>query len=81
MHILGGLGVAALTASLLAYNGVKVSFWKLFVAYIVVAIIWEAYEYIHDMLLGRVWNGWFDTIKDTIDGFIGMSVLYLFAKR
>jgi uncharacterized membrane protein len=81
MHILGGFGVAALAGSILSYNGMNISYWKLFIAFIVVAIAWEIYEYIHDILIARMWNGWFDTTKDIIDGYIGMSIAYFFTRK
>ena len=81
MHIMGGFGVASLTAAILSYKGIKVSYTKLFIAYIVVAIAWEIYEYIHDLIIARDWNGWFDTTKDLVDGFLGMSFAYLFVRK
>ncbi|MFA6608580.1 MAG: hypothetical protein WCT07_01580 [Candidatus Paceibacterota bacterium] len=81
MHIMGGFGVASLAGAILAYNGEKISYFKLFVAYIVVAVTWELYEYIVSLTNFLPWNGWFDTIKDIIDGFIGMSVAYIFVKK
>ena len=80
MHILGGFGVASLACAILNYKGMKVSYTYVFIAYAFVAITWEGYEYVHDMIRGRVWNGWFDTIKDLIDGAIGMSVSYYIQK-
>lgn len=81
MHILGGFGVASFVAAFLSYNGKKVSYTKLFIAYGVVAVAWELYEYVHDLMLVREWNGWFDTIKDLTDGALGMSLFYWFNKK
>jgi hypothetical protein len=81
MHIMGGFGVATLAASVLSYFDKTISYKKLFLAYLVVAITWESYEYIHDLMLHREWNGWFDTIKDLIDGAIGMNFAYLFVRK
>ena len=81
MHIFGGFGVASLAGSVLAYRGMKVSYVRLFIAFSVVAVAWELYEYIHDLVIVHEWNGWFDTIKDLIDGAIGMSVYYWFQKK
>jgi hypothetical protein len=80
MHIMGGFGVAALAGAILSYKGLKVSYIKLFTTYIIIAISWEAYEYTHDMILEQDWGGWYDTIKDLINGFIGMGVAYLFVR-
>lgn len=81
MHIMGGFGVACLAGAVLLYNNKPVSFKKILIAYLVVATTWEVYEYIQEMLVGVEWNGWFDTIKDIIDGFIGMTVGYFFIKK
>lgn len=81
MHIMGGFGVASLTAAILSYINKDVSFFRLFVVYATVAIAWELYEYLHDLVNYEAWNGWLDTIKDLVDGFIGMTVAYLFIRK
>lgn len=80
MHILGGFGVASLAGAILVYKGMKISYKYLFISYLLVAITWEGYEYAHDMIRGRIWNGWVDTIKDLVDGAIGLSVSYYIQK-
>ncbi len=81
MHLMGGFGVAALAGAILSYKTIKVSYIKLFIAYTVVAISWEIYEYCNDLIISREWNGWVDTISDYINGGIGMSILYLFVRK
>lgn len=81
MHIMGGFGVASFVAAVLSYKGFKVSYIKLLIAYLVVAVTWELYEYTQDILAMREWGGLFDTVKDLIDGFIGMSIAYLFVRK
>ena len=81
MHIMGGFGIASLTGALFAYFQKSVSFWKLLAVYTVVAFVWEFYEYIRDVVAYTDWNGWFDTIKDFVDGLIGMSIAYIFIKK
>lgn len=81
MHILGGFGVASLASSVYRYFGKNISLWRIFVAYTIVAIAWELYEYTHDILTGQAWNGWFDTIKDYVDGALGMSIAYRFMRK
>jgi hypothetical protein len=81
MHILGGFGVASLASALFSYGNSKISYWKLFAMYLSVAILWEAYEYIHDMIRVVAWNGWTDTIQDIINGWIGMSIAYFFVRK
>ncbi len=81
MHILGGFGVAALASAILSYNDIKPTFGKLFIAFMVIAIGWEIYEYILHILYSAGLGGTIDTIKDLIDGFIGMIVAYLFVRK
>ena len=80
MHILGGFGVASLTAAILTYRGKKVSLMSLFIAYSIVAVSWELYEYAKDLMTRDKWNGWYDTSKDLFDGALGVVVLYWFSK-
>ena len=80
MHILGGFGVASLTAAILTYRGKKVSLMSLFIAYSIVAVSWELYEYAKDFMTRDKWNGWYDTSKDLFDGALGVVVLYWFSK-
>lgn len=81
MHLLGGFGVASLVSALYAYFGKQVSLGKLLVAYTLVAIAWELYEYAHDILINRTWNGWLDTIGDYINGGIGVAIAYRLMKK
>ena len=81
MHLLGGFGVASLTGAILAYNRSPVSYWKLFVAYAVISVAWETYEYAHDVVRSLEWNGWPDTMSDLINGWIGMSIAYFFVRK
>lgn len=81
MHIMGGFGVASLAGAILSYRGLKASYIKLFIAYTAIAISWEVYEYVHDILLEQRWGGWLDTISDFINGLIGMIVAYLFVRK
>jgi hypothetical protein len=81
MHIMGGFGVASLTSAILSYFDEETSFWKLFVVYAVVAIAWESYEYMRDIVSYTEWNGWFDTLKDFVDGLIGVGFAYFFIRR
>lgn len=80
MHIMGGFGIASLIAAIYAYNNKKVSYTKLFILYSIVAIAWEVYEYAQDIVMYTDWSGWLDTLKDYIDGIIGISLAYLFIR-
>ena len=80
MHVIGGFGIASLSAAILSYKGIRVSYMKLFLAYMMVAIAWESYEYIKDVILPRPWGGWYDSIKDIFDGIVGSWFFWLFYK-
>ena len=81
MHLLGGFGVAALTAGILKYTKHPVSFAKVVAVYLLIAVMWEAYEYIHDLVRMVVWNGWIDTTKDVFMGGVGASIAYTLMKK
>ena len=76
MHILGGFGVAWFFISLFRVAKKSYNFRLILLATLVIAITWEIYEYLLDILAIRNWNGWFDTIKDLIDGMIGAMIAY-----
>ena len=88
MHIMGGFGVAFLFSAIFSYYDIKVSYVKLLIAYTIVALSWESYEHIHNYMITRTFVGArdpitdsIDTLKDLLDGAIGMSVAYLFIKK
>lgn len=88
MHILGGFGVASLTGAILSYRGRKVSYIHLASIYLLVGVSWEVYEHILNVVHLETWYGLrtpladaLDTLKDICDGFIGMSLAYLFVKK
>ena len=81
MHIIGGFGVASLGVAVFSFSKVRASYVKVFVFFFCIAVAWELYEYIHDLILVREWNGWHDTIKDLVDGTLGMSLFYFFKKK
>lgn len=85
---MGGFGVASLAGAVLTYKGNKVSYTKLLIAYFVIAISWEIYEHVLNYMHLGTWYGErapvadiLDTIKDLIDGFLGMSFAYLFVRK
>ncbi|MEN9337784.1 MAG: hypothetical protein RIQ41_98 [Candidatus Parcubacteria bacterium] len=81
MHIMGGFGVASLTSAILSYRGIRISFTKLLIAYTVVALLWEVYEYVQDLSSYQDWNGWIDTVADYINGLVGTLVAYLLLRK
>ena len=81
MHIMGGFGIASIVAAILSHNEKPVSFVFLFVTYMVVALMWEVYEYLQGLVDYNTALGWTDTIKDYINGLIGTSLAYLFIRK
>lgn len=81
MHILGGFGVVSLTRAILSYKGIEVSYTKLFLAYIFVAVVWEIYELIRGVMVYDSIYKYLDTVKDLFDGYIGMSLFYFLIRK
>lgn len=81
MHVMGGFGVASLAAAILSYKDKTLSYKKILLAYFVVAMCWELYEYLHDFFVGRVWGGWEDTLADIVNGLFGAVFSYLLIKK
>lgn len=80
MHILGGIGVGLLSYAVLTYKKIKVSFWKIFVIYVAIAIAWETYEYIRGVVEYTSIGKWFDSLQDIAYGALGLGITY-FLKR
>lgn len=81
MHFLGGFGVASLALSIAAYKKYPLKLSQVFVAYLFVAVAWELYEFIVDMVRVAPWNGWSDTLSDIVNGGVGAWVAYFFLKK
>lgn len=82
MHVLGGFGVASLCMSIsYYYNNKKISLLSMLVLYLIIAIGWELYELMHDIVRNTSWGGWGDTLDDIFNGAIGASVAYYFLKK
>ena len=82
MHLLGGAGIASLTIAILSYKNKKINYKKIVLSIIVVALLWEFYEYISDLIYLGYWNGnWKDTISDIFNGLVGASISYLIYKK
>lgn len=82
VHLIGGAVVALFYISLNRYKHRPVSFYELLIFMFLVSFVWEGYEYISDILKQGFWdNGWFDTIKDTVFGYLGAVSVYEYLNR
>jgi len=81
MHILGGFGVASLAYAIFSYKGIHLSYWNTFLAFVLVAVCWEIYEYANGIVTYEILGHWIDTGKDMVDGMVGMSVAYLLIRK
>ena len=81
MHILGGMGVASLTYAVLSYKGIHVSYMRLLFIFLIVAFLWELYEYLREVNLYETMSDYLDSVKDIVDGIIGMTVAYFFIRK
>ena len=51
------------------------------VATLIVAILWEFYEYYIDFANVNEWNGWGDTLSDIALGLVGAYIAISFSKK
>ncbi len=80
-HILGGIAITSLTISLLKYFNLEINYKRIFISILIVAILWEIYEYLNYIFFGVEWGGVFDTIKDIFDGIFGATLAYFIYKK
>lgn len=82
MHMLGGFGVASFVIAVATYGKQKFSLAQVLVLYLCVAVTWELYEFIKDVIVHHVaWNGWHDTLWDITNGALGATVAFLIFKK
>lgn len=81
MHVMGGFGITSLTLAIAAYKKKKMSLISALIIYLVVAVGWEVYEFLGDVINTMKWNGWGDTLADTCNGAIGALVAYYLLKK
>jgi hypothetical protein len=81
MHVLGGFGVASLSFAVLQYKHSHVTFKKVIIHFLIIAVVWEVYEGVRDIASFGVYRGeWIDTFADIINGAIGATFAYFFLK-
>jgi hypothetical protein len=82
MHVIGGLGVAVFVTAIATHGKQKLSLTQVLILYLCVALVWELYEFVKDVVIQKVeWNGWSDTLADIFNGGVGAIVAYLFLKK
>ncbi len=81
MHIMGGFGVASLALALIHYKKKPALLSYVLLTYLFVAISWELYELLSDVVRGSEWGGWPDTLSDIFNGGVGAFVAYFLYKK
>lgn len=82
MHVLGGFGVVSFLMAVAAHGKQKFTLSQVLMLYMCVAISWELYEVVKDLVVNHVaWNGWSDTVSDVVNGAVGAVVAFLFLKK
>ena len=81
MHIMGGFGVTSLVLAIASYRKKKISYTGAILAYLCVAICWELYEFVHDLIQGFLWNRWHDTLWDIANGAFGATSAFFLLKK
>jgi hypothetical protein len=81
MHIVGGFGTALFVYFFFEYIGKPISYLWLCISFVLVAIVWEIHEYLIGAVLYDTWFGWFDTTKDTINGWVGTTIAYYLVRK
>jgi hypothetical protein len=82
MHIFGGFGVASFVLAITLYAKQKVTLTQVIILYLCVTLTWELYEFVKDVVVRDTdWNGWHDTLWDTINGAIGATAAYFILKK
>ncbi|MEI6810559.1 MAG: hypothetical protein WCK60_00730 [Candidatus Nomurabacteria bacterium] len=81
MHLLGGLGVGFVIMSIAKFYDLKLSLLQIFLLFMVVAIVWEIYEYARGIMVYDDISKYLDTVKDIVMGSIGLYSSYSLIKR
>lgn len=81
MHILGGAAITLLVSSCANFFGYAFSRKDYFIAYLIIAGLWECAEYVRGMVIyDSMWK-YIDTIKDLIDGALGTWLVVHLTKK
>lgn len=82
MHVLGGFGVASFVIAVVLHSKQKLTLTQVIILYMCVAVTWELYEIIKDVLVHKIsWNGWHDTLLDIINGALGAIAAFFLLKK
>ena len=82
MHVLGGFGVASFVLAVTLHAKQKLTLTQVIVLYLCVAVAWELYEFVKDVVVHHVaWNGWHDTLWDIINGALGATAAFFILKK
>jgi hypothetical protein len=82
MHMLGGFGVASFVLAAVLYSKQKLTLLQVLILYLCVALAWELYEFVKDVVVHHVeWNGWHDTLWDIVNGALGATTAFFLLKK
>jgi hypothetical protein len=86
MHMLGGFLFASLFIYFSLYKKsnnkyLKINYKNIIIFVLFVGVVWEVYEYIHDIIRQVEWRGVGDTSKDLVNDIIGASIAFLLNKN
>jgi hypothetical protein len=86
MHMLGAFLFASLFIYFSLYKKsnnkyLKINYKNIIIFVLFVGVVWEVYEYIHDIIRQVEWRGVGDTSKDLVNDIIGASIAFLLNKN
>lgn len=81
MHIIGGMAVAYAVIAIAQYMKITISLRALLASYVVIAVMWEVSEYLQGYVVYTSIIKWLDSVKDSINGAIGMAIVYFLTKH
>ncbi len=86
MHIFGGFLFALLFIYFSIYKKssskyLSINYKNILLFVLFIGVIWEVYEYLHDIMRDQVWRGWTDTIKDLCNDMFGASIAYIIKRK
>ncbi len=80
MHVWGGFLSAWFAGACIKYWNQDISYTAVILSFLVIAFVWEVYEYIIDTK-EYLSKGFLDTVADIINGVLGATAWYFLLKK